>query len=344
MRPSLAHFAAAAALLSAGCDNLDPVDVEADPSTLTVDASTDWAFVRLVGETAEQVTVTDAAESAAWDLAFNATRVMLNGGAAGPGGVAGYCVCQNSGASEAQIQAMTPAGERPDFEAVTLTDVPAQESVWESDALDAAITGWYAYDMTTHTVTPDASRVWKVRGAGSAPEYAKLHVTGIADATQAGARVTIEYAVQAAAGVAMGPVQTAVLDGRTAPVYFDFAAGAVNDDTDWDIVLDGYEIRINGGVSGSGGAGAVLASEGFSTMTDASDAPAQIYRGDAFGGVFTAAPWYRYNLDGNHTIFPTYDVYLIRSGSSIYKVQVIGYYSTTGDSRRITFRYALLNG
>ncbi|HEX2165646.1 MAG TPA: HmuY family protein [Longimicrobiales bacterium] len=334
-------FAAAAALSLPGCDDLDPVEVHPDPSTLTVDASTDWAFVRL-GETATQVSVTDPATSEAWDIAFNATRVMLNGGSAGPAGVTGYCVCQNASASDAQVEAMTAAGERPDFEAVTLADVPSDDQAWQSDALDPAISGWYVYDMTTHQVSAAPDRVWQVRGAGEAPEYAKLHVTQISDGTQGGARVTIEYAVQPAAGAPFGAVRTAVLDGRTEPVYFDFATGAATDGPDWDIMLDGYVFRINGGVSGDGGAGAVLADESFAAMTDASDAPAQVYRGDAFGGVFASTPWYRYNLDGNHTVFPTYDVFLIQSGASIYKIQITGYYSTTGDARWITFRYAPL--
>ncbi|MGH7464996.1 MAG: HmuY family protein, partial [Longimicrobiales bacterium] len=112
----------------------------------------------------------ERATSSAWDIAFNATRVMLNGGAAGPGGVVGYCVCQNAAATEAHIQAMTPAGEQADFEAVTLADVPVTEQAWESDALDAAISGWYAYDMTTHQVSAVATNAWKVRGAGGSPE------------------------------------------------------------------------------------------------------------------------------------------------------------------------------
>jgi hypothetical protein len=342
LRHHIFFSAAALALFCAGCDDLDPVDVEPDPSTLTVDASTEWAFVRL-GGTAEQVNVADPATSDAWDIAFNATRVMLNGGAAGPGDVVGYCVCQNSSASDAQVQAMTAAGERPEFEAVTLADVPADDEAWDSDALDPAISGWYAYDMTTHQVSAVPARTWKVRGAGEAPEYAKLHVTQISDGTQAGARVTIEYAVQGAAGAAPGPVETAVLDGRTDRVYFDFATGSVSDASDWDVMLDGYTIRINGGVSGSGGAGAVLADESFAGMTDAGDAPAQVYRGDAFGGVFASTPWYRYDLDGNHTVFPTYDVFLIRSGTSIYRIQITGYYNTAGDARWISFRYAPLD-
>jgi hypothetical protein len=67
------------------------------------------------------------------------------------------------------------------------------------------------------------------------------------------------------------------------------------------------------------------------------------YRGDAFGGVFDEHRWYRYNLTGtDHQIWPTYDVYLIRRGTEVYKVQLVSYYDATGDSRHITFRYAPL--
>ncbi len=314
-----------------------------DEQVLTVDAVDGWAYVAL-GEPAAEVTVADPSASADWDIAFNATRVMLNGGASGPGAVRGYCVCQNAGATDAQVQAMTAAGELADFEAVGVSSIPASETAWESDVLDPAIADWYAYDFATHTVTADPTQVWRIRGAGADPEYAKFHVTAISDATQAGGRVTIEFAVQPAAGAPMGSAQTVVLDGRTAPVYFDFAAGAVSDASDWDIVLDGFEIRINGGVSGTGNAAALLSPDDtFESIDDASDALPQLYRGDAYGGVFAAQPWYRYDLDGNHTIFPTFDVYLIDTGAAVYKLQVISYYSVTGESRHVSFRYEPLS-
>lgn len=333
----------AAALASACADgeSLGPVVDEA--GTLTVDASSDWAFVRL-GEPAAQVAVSERATSQAWDMAFFSTSVMLNGGAAGPLGVEGYCICQNSGATNAQLLAMTPESELSDFEAVDAAAIPADAEAWSSDVLAPAIAGWYAYNPVAHTVSADPSKVWKVRLAGSG--YAKFHVTNIENATRTTAgRVTIEYAVQSAAGAAMGETKTAVLDATSgAPVHFDFARGVAGDASDWDIALEGFEIRINGGVSGTGGAGAVLASQSFAEMTDAGDAPAQIYRGDAFGGVFDEHRWYRYNLTGSHDITPTYDVYLIRRGADVYKVQLTGYYGLDGESRQITFRYEKIGG
>jgi hypothetical protein len=317
--------------------------VEPEVGTLMVDASTKWTFVRL-GETADTVAVAQPGTSTVWDLAFFSTGVMLNGGEAGPKGVIGHCICQNRGSSDAQILAMTPESELADFEAVTATSIPAADSLWKSDALTPAITGWWSYNPVTHQVSADPTKTWKIRLAEATnPGFAKFRVTGLANATQTSAgRVTIEYATQTSVGATMSATKSAVLDATSGRVYFDFARGTTTDANDWDIALEGYAIRINGGASGSGLAGAVLASESFGSMTDASDAPATIYRSDAYGGVFDAHRWYKYNLTGNNDIAPTYDVFLIKRGAEVYKVQLIGYYNAAGQSRRITFRYARL--
>ncbi len=59
--------------------------------------------------------------------------------------------------------------------------------------------------------------------------------------------------------------------------------------------------------------------------------------------VFATKKWYRYNLTGSdHQIWPTFDVYLVKRGTAVYKVQVTGYYSATGAPRFITIRSAQL--
>jgi hypothetical protein len=309
--------------------------------TLTVDASSGWALVRL-GDPAMPVTAADPATSDAWDLGFFATSVMLNGGAAGPGGVEGYCVCANAAATDAQVLTMTADGEAAAFESVTRAAVPTSADAWQGDALAPAIDGWYAYDPATHVVSAAPSKVWKVRTrAGS---FAKLHVVGIEGGTQATAgRVTVEFAVQATAGAPMGEVQRVTLDGSGGRAWLDLVGGGGGTAAAWDIALDGWDLRVNGGVSGDAQVGAVLADESFDAMADAGDAPASVYAVDAFGGVFDAHPWYRYNLQGNHQIWPTYDVYLVRRGDDVWKVQLTGYYDEAGNTRRITFRYARLD-
>ncbi len=315
-------------LALAACDGADPTE-PAPPRVgeLTVDASAAWAFTGL-GETARIVSVSDPAASDVWDVAFFATGVMLNGGAAGPGGVEGYCVCQNGDPTDAQVLTMTPETELADFLAVDMSSLPA-DSLWKSDALAAAIRDWFAYDPRTHTVSADTSRVWLVRTAGSSPSFAKLRVRRIENAAREHAgTVTLEYALQPAAGAPVGETRSLAVDlssgGR---VHVDLESGqVVAASSDWDLALEGYAIRVNGGVSGSGQAGAVLAGEPFATIGDAGSAPVSVYAGDAFGGVFDAHRWYRYDLRGEHQIWPTYQVYLIRRRGEVYKVQLTGYY------------------
>jgi hypothetical protein len=170
----------------------EPV-VDEPVRTQTLDASTTWAYTDLRGDTAVAVPVADATTSTTWDLGFMATGVQLNGGEAGPGGMVAYCVCQNAGATDAEILAFTAAGELADFEAVTSAQIPATASSWSA--------------------------------------------TAIAD-----------------------------------------------------------------------------------------------------------TPWYRYNLTGNHDIAPTYNVYLVKRGSEVYKIQIISYYDPAGKTRQITFRYVQLAG
>ena len=342
MRLNSFLMALAAFALSTACDATGPVEPGPDNAAFTVDASAGWAYVSLGTEPAP-ISVSTPTTSTAWDLGFNATSVMLNGGAAGPGGVEAICLCQNAAATPAEVLAMTATSERALFDAVVEADIPA--TGWQTETLSAAVSGWYAYNPIAHTVAADTTKSWKLRLSGDAsPAFAKFRVKSMAGSTQAApGLVTIEYAVQSGVDQPLSEVRTAVLDAGTGRAYFDFdggVAGAGN----WDISLEGYTLRVNGGVSGSGGVGAVAVTEPFHTITDAGDVPLQVYRGDTFGGVFVSSPWYRYNLTGAHDVSPNYNVYLIRRGASVWKLQLTGYYSADGTPRHISFRSEKLAG
>jgi hypothetical protein len=334
-------FALCAAIGAAACDESSTEPDEETEATLMVDAREDWVYVDL-DETARVVSVSDRATSDAWDIAFYGLSVMLNGGAAGPGGVSGYCLCQNEGATAAQVMAFTAEAELVDFESVTAAAVPAAAE-FVDDELDPALTEWYSYDLQTHVVTANPARVWKVRTA-EGDAYAKVHIVGIEDAAQAHAgRVTVEYALQPSAGGAFGAVQQVTVDASAGPVGIDLESGEESSGAEWDIRVDGWDLRVNGGVSGSGEAGAVAVDEAFGAITDASDMTTH-YSGDAFGGVFVDSPWYRYNLTGDdHHVWPAFEVYLVRRGEEVYKVQIINYYDVAANPRQITFRYDRLD-
>lgn len=343
--PRLARRAAAAAALAATAvlTACATDDVTAPPpaarGTLAVDASTRWVYVSL--REGREVTPTGAAtESSAWDVAFFATNVTLNGGAAGPGGVTGWCLCQNSATSPtaAQWLAMTPASEQGDFDAVT--SVPAS-AAFTADVLTPAITGWASGAGAAAAATPDSA--YLVRLADSSG-VAKLRVTRLDAPTAAHAgRVTVEWAVARNGEAGFPATRTATLDLATGARRLDLDTGApTTSATDWEVAFDGWTVRVNGGPSGPGKAAAArLAAGTFATATPASIA-ANAYRSDVYAGVFGTARWYRYNLGGDNRITPTHDVYLIRRGGTVWKLQLVNYYDATGKARVYTIRFAPL--
>lgn len=312
---------------------------EQEPSVVTVDASTGWAYLSLTANGPVPVSVADPASSDQWDLAVFATSVMLNGGDAGPGGVEGFCVC-NGAMTEAEVLAATDAMGLERFQDVGPAAVPASEDAWMSDELVPAFAGWWSYNPVTHQVSPVSGSTWVVRTAEG--HWARVRVAGMEESTQAHAgTVTLEYALQEEAGGSLGALQTATLDASGGPVALDLETGATGAGEAWDLRLDGYTIRVNGGVSGEGGAGAVRVDESFDAVPDPSSLPASVLRGDSFGGVFNGdaeTRWYRYNLQGNHQIWPTYHVYLIRRDGALHRVQIVGYYDAEATARQISVR------
>jgi hypothetical protein len=314
--------------------------------SITVDASAGYVYLKL-DTTANVVAVATPSTSEAWDMGFFATGVTLNGGAAGPGGVSAYCLCANSGATTAQLQAMTAANQLGAFDSVEAGVIPAAAS-FQADALDPVINGWFSGSGAA--AIPVTTRAFILRKTVSAAVIlSKFQVTAISGATaSAPGQVSFQYAVQPSAGAAFGATQSKVVNvAAGSPVYFDLTAGAATTaGGTWDIAFDGWTIRVNGGVSGAGGVSAVpdnATAFANITATYAASAPPQAYRSDSFSGVFAASPWYRYNITGSdNQIWPTFNVYLVRRGSAVYKVQLTSYYSPSGAPRNITIRYAQL--
>lgn len=341
MRTPLSPVALLAALALGACAT-DQVAGNADlvtEGTFTVDASTSWRYVNL-SDSALVVPSPSASESGAWDIAFNATNVTLNGGEAGPGGITAACICQNAAATGDEVLLMTAESERADFDAVTT--VPAGLT-WYSDALTPALAGWFT--GAGATAAADPSRSWLVRLRDSTG-YAVVRVASVAapSATSAGV-VTLEFALQPNAAAPLGAVQSLQVDLTTPGAKrVDLATGALTTSaTDWDLRLEGFTIRVNGGVSGAGKGGAALNTAAFEATTTAVT-QANAYRTDVYAGVFGAHRYYRYNLAGDHRISPSFDVYLLRRGTTTWKVQVVSYYSATGTPRQVTFRWERIDG
>jgi hypothetical protein len=317
-------------------------DVTAPPpgeeGSMTVDASVGWVFVSLSDSAVVQPTPSPSASSG-WDVAFNATAVMLNGGAAGPGGVTGACICQNAGATPAEVLAMTPDTEADAYD--TLSAVPTG-TTFTADALVPAIGDWFTGSGAA--AEADSSAVFLVRLSDST-SFAKLHVTQLQNPSSGSAGVvTLEYAVQADSTTAFGSVQTIDVDVTAGAQQIDLNAGTADESVaGWDLAIDGFTITLNGGASGSGNAAAAIATESFDDVTTAVTF-GSAYRTDGFSGVFGSSPWYRYNLAGDNRISPTFDVYVLKRGSVTYALQIVNYYSPTDAPRRISFRFRRIGG
>ena len=338
--PALGVLLAATLLAACASD-----DVTAPPAAtagaFTVDASTDWVYVSLA-DSAIVTPTPSAVESAAWDIAFNATNVTLNGGEAGPGGVTGFCFCQNSSndPTTAQWLAMSPDSEEGDVDAVTSGPAGA---TFTADVLTPAFSGWFTGSGAAAVASPGA--VYFIRLADSSG-VAKVRVTGLQGATASSAgRVTIEYAVASNGATAFGASRTVTLDLTTGAKSLDLETGqTTSGGSGWELRFDGFSARVNGGVSGSGKAAAArITTAAFGDATPASTAP-NAFRTDVYAGVFNSSRFYQYNIGGDNRITPTFDVYLLRRGATVYKLQILNYYDATGRPRHITFRYERIGG
>jgi hypothetical protein len=115
----------------------------------------------------------------------------------------------------------------------------------------------------------------------------------------------------------------------TRPTYLRLSTPAVVEVTDpkhssdWDLAFVGFDVLTNGGISGAGGGKAFgpLDISYFAFPEEPVDVPFLI--ADAAGGVFLR--WYAYD-GSNHTLYSRYHVYGLRSGETLYKLQVLGYY------------------
>lgn len=117
-----------------------------------------WTFIALGEGTKADLNDVSSLQSLAWDLAFKRALIYTNGGEGGPGKGASVFIDK-------------------DFGSVTSADLTGAEFVTEkffddecnpyvdiTGAASTSLSAWYAYDETTHVVSPMAG-TWLVRGA-----------------------------------------------------------------------------------------------------------------------------------------------------------------------------------
>lgn len=181
--------------------------------------------------------------------------------------------------------------------------------------------------------------------AGCAPDIRDAHEVSDGDDTGAGAGDSTGdtgLGTPDDSGQALdGSVHEEQVDASdsTRWVYYSFEAGTVSQHDVWTLSFQRYNVRLDGGSSGSGGVTAVvLAGADFDALTEP---PTTGYVSDtdealALGG------WYHYD-EATHVLTAADVVYVIREADGDhFKLQFLDYYDDAGNSGYPSFRWAWL--
>jgi hypothetical protein len=284
--------------------------------------------------------------SDAWDIAFRRYEIRLNSPATAGGasrGVTGVSLDNSRSATNADVLGFTPAGTLAAFDAVRAAAIPA-DSLFQTDRLTA---NPQAYLNLGGVPSANAAAYWKVRLANGT--FALVRATAIAFTPQFQVQsLTLESRLQS--GTTLGPTQTLSVTPAGQVTAISFVSNSVvtaPSGCNWDFSFNpaSNQLALTVNTACNVGTYPGPASPTFAAATAASDAPQYAAYLSALVGPIPnsvtdlSAP-FRYNLAGTMRLHPSFNTYLVRTGTRIYKLQVIDYYSNTGASAYPTIRYA----
>lgn len=339
-------------LVPAACeDTVATPDEVFEEGTITIDASSldGPAYLSL----ADGGTLTNSpdAASTAWHMSFRRFAVRLNGGVSGPGSVAGTNLRNNAMLTQEEVAALDEADGDSAFQAVTADDIAGATFV-EDDVVPDPGASWFRFDGRAGTVVANPGAAWKVQ-EGSGRGHAVFRVAELTMQGQRPVGLVVEHRRQDPGG-ALGDPRPVAVDLTRGPGYVALAEGRAlgpgqvqgPNACAWDLgATPALTIEVNADC----GAGTfpLAATEDFTALTTAADAPK--YGGflSAVGGAFPATVdnargTFWYNINGGNRLWPTYNVFLVRTGQEVYKVQVTSYYSAGGESGFPTVRFLRL--
>jgi HmuY protein len=275
-----------------------------------------------------------------WDVALRRYEVRVNGGLSGTGGVTGYALDNNRSATAATVLAFTNVNTLAAFDSVREAQIPA-DSMFRADRLLANANAFLSVGGATPTA--NSAAFWKVRtGTGG---FALVRVTTITFTGRALTSVTFETRRQT--GTTLGAPEAFTISTGTAPVNISLATAAAVTPTqcNWDLQITPalYEMSVNAACNGGTYPGS--ATPGFTGTATASDASEyapylSVLTGPIPNWIEDPGGPFRYDLKGDQRLTPSFNTYLIRNGARTYKMQVIGYYGTSGAGGFPTIRYA----
>lgn len=302
-------------------------------------SSTAYTYIRFEGDRAVVVTNPGAT---GWDLAVRRYTVKLNGGVGGTKGVVGYNLENHATATPQEVLGFTADNQLPAFEAIGAADVPAA-GAFTSEDLGPDFASWFRFDPTTNGLIANPQAAWKVQRP-SAGGYALLRVARIV-ATQA-TLDSVEFEWRLQANGSLGAAQTAVVGTSGGTVGLDLGSGAAvaASGCGYDVSAEvSFVVTVNAGCQA--GSFPLDVTETFAGSTVADDAPeygpflARISGPVPSSFTDPKAP-FLYGLNNDNRLYPTFNIYLIKVGAVVWKVQLIDYYDATNQSGYPTLRYA----
>lgn len=279
-------------------------------------------------------------KTSAWDVALRRYEVRVNGGVTGSGTVTGYGFGNNRNATKDQVLAFTNQNTLAAFDSIRDARIPA-DSFFKADRLIPNANAFL--NLGAGVPTANAAAYWKVRTASGG--FALVRVTAIAFTGRALTSVSFESRTQT--GAALGASVAFTIATGATPVAVNLVTGTAvtASGCNWDLLLSPsiYEISVNTACNVATYPGA--ATPGFAATTTASDAPQyaaylSILTGPIPSSIEDLGGPFRYDLNGDQRLSPTFNTYLVRNGAKVYKLQVIGYYGTSGSGGFPTLRYA----
>ncbi len=280
-----------------------------------------------------------------WDLAFRRFELRLSSPAIGGSAtqtVLGVGLDNNKAASDEAVLAFTPANTRDAFDAVRADQIP-DDSVFVAERLSENRQGFFVFGGIP---TVNAANYWKLRLADGS--FALLRATRIRFTPQFQVD-TLYLETRLQTGSTVGPAQTLALTPQSQVRSISVRTNSVvtPNDCNWDFSFApaANQLAIALNTACDVGSYPGPASPTFANATAANDAPqyadflSQLV-GPIPNSVFDTSAPFRYNLAGNDRLHASFNTYLVKTGTRVYKLQVVDYYSNTGVAGFPTIRYA----
>jgi hypothetical protein len=162
-------------------------------------------------------------------------------------------------------------------------------------------------------------------GAGAPPNMGTVYLTYFYQATPNSTDLS-------------GSTMTGMVTAGMGTGYFDFSSGQAvipadpSNSTEWDLAFSAYSVVQNSGPSGTGDCAAFPAYSELNDPSNIDEFAAQPDGAPLFADIPSSAltDWYTYTGPPLHQLLSNDDVYLIRTGGTVYKLQVETYYANIG--------------